>query len=356
MSNQLTDRLHDDFQARGRACRARRREDIETHFWLMISDFGGRSLENPFQHTAQQRLEVKGLFKNFTDASKEGSIERVREEGAILYEFSKLIFEKMPFHDELDLSLQPLEDLEAINDDYLARMIKSVEPITQKRALELIEIWNRNEFFISSADNDLLEMDRAIQAKLLWNVDQVLSNQFLPNMSHLLDFLLTERGEIEFLVNGLPEHAVFVDFVKENKQQLNEGEITSIANSGEKVALRRFLEKIANHYFLDFRTEQKISGKENGHQITTLRKQELEGFYRRQKVSLPKTDKDRKIYMKREVIRKRIAGETLSRQEDAFYKTIGERVILKRRELVPTRVYTKLLENMVAPSMFVITG
>jgi len=154
----------------------------------------------------------------------------------------------------------------------------------------------------------------------------------------------------------LPEHAVFVDFVKANKQQLNEGEITSIANSGEKAALRRFLEKIANHYFLDFRTEPKVSGTENGKHIAILRKKELEGFYRRQKVSLPKTDKDRKIYMKREVIRKRIAGETLSRQEDAFYKTIGERVILKRRELVPTRVYTKLLENMVAPSMFVITG
>ena len=66
MSNQLTDRLHDDFQAQGRACRARRKEDIETHFWLMISDFGGRTLENPFLHTAQQKLEVKALFKTTT--------------------------------------------------------------------------------------------------------------------------------------------------------------------------------------------------------------------------------------------------------------------------------------------------
>ena len=355
MSNQLTDKLHDYFQAQGRACRARRREDIETHFWLMISDFGGRSLENPFQHTAQQRLEVKGLFKNFTDASKEGSIERVREEGAILYEFSRLIIEKMPFDDELNFSLQQLENLDTINDDVLSRMMKSVEPITKARSLELIEVWNRNEFYLSSADHDLIQMDRAIQAKLLWNVDQVLSNQFLPNMSHLLDFLLTERGEIEFLVNGLPEHEAFIDFVRENKQQLNEGEITSIANTGEKVALRRFLEKIATHYFLDFRTEEKISGKENGKLIATLRKQELESFYKRQKVSLPKTDKGRKDFMKREVIRKRTKGEALSRQEEAFYKTIGERVILKRRELVPTGAYALLIENILPSAMIEIT-
>ena len=59
--------------------------------------------------------------------------------------------------------------------------------------------------------------------------------------------------------------------------------------------------------------------------------------------------------MKREVIRKRTKGEALSRQEEAFYKTIGERVILKRRELVPTGAYALLIENILPSAMIEIT-
>ena len=345
-------RIFDDFQRQGRIVQAKRRDDIETHFWTYMDYLGGNLYENPYLCPAAQRNEIKKYLKELRDSRKGEVVDQAKQEGKLLYEFSRLVIEELEpgdFHHRLE----NLETLDGLDEETLLKMRKNVEPINKERAFRLIEIWSNNEFYKSSADSELEDIDTTIHAKLLWNVDQALEGCFSKSMSKLFHFLLNEEDQIELFVNGLPEHEAFFDFVEKHKQSLNQGEITNIATSGVKISLRRFLENFAKQFFLEIERIQKDSGKENGKQIATLRKQELEAYYRRQKVTLPKPDKEKKDFMKREVIRKQAHGERMSRQEEAFYKTIGDRIVLKRDELVPTAIYEKLLETLL-PS-FVIT-
>ena len=346
--------IFEEFQQIGRECRAFRRDDVNTHFWVLMEDHYGADIhDNPFQFDFAEMRNIKNLFKSELEKSKGEAARGIKEETSLVYQFAKVIHDRVPVEGEpFACRLERLETLDGFDQASLLEMQKNVNPINQELAIQIIEIWRGNELVIDKGE-EALRMDEILLSKMLKGVDDVLRGSFLECMSSLLDFLVHPSREIELIYEGPAEYEEFFSWVRANKQELAQGRFSDIGRYGDKASLKTFLERFAKTYFLDVERVPKISGKEDGKQIAVLRKKELLNYYKRQKVDISgKSDNEKKRELRRIVIQKKARGERLAKPEEAFYQTIGDRIILKKKDVAPQAVYQRLLDLVIPGDEF----
>lgn len=338
--------IFEQFQRIGRECRAFRRDDVRTHFWeLMEQEYQAKTFPNPYKFMPVQKDQIKNLFREELKDSKHLAAQKIRQERRLIYQFATLIHEKLDAieGEPFACRLERLETLDGLDEKILLEMQNNAKEINQERALQIIEIWRGNNF-LADDPGEGLRHEEILIAKLLGQIDRIFQDSFLESMTGLIDFLLHPSKEIEIICSEIPEYEGFLHWVGLNKQDLAENH-WDVGHYGEKQAPRIFLEKFAKTFFLRVERKAKVSGKEDGKQIAVLRKKDLLDYYKRKKVVINgRTDEERKRELRQIVIRKKAKGERLSRSEKAFYETIGDRIILRKNEIVPQAVYQRLMD------------
>ena len=202
----------------------------------------------------------------------------------------------------------------------------------QAEAIQFINLWTMPK---NCGIEIACEKSNLATALLLKEVDDAMSGCFLMGMDSLLHHLFHPNPRIEIIVSGIDETTKFHDYVQANRHNLPsifDGEL----NGPEGTALAAFLRRFANWFNYKFEHIEKVSGKENGKIIGTTRRNELLASYKKQNVEgIPKPVAQQKEWAKQRIMNKLCEGQSLTHKEREYFATLGNRVILTRREELP---------------------
>ncbi len=325
-----SDRFYEHFLTLMEKHQERVMSNPERVFEELLERAGVPIVANEYRFTKAEKEKAKRLIKEAEAEYDDEIRDKLKKEDEILVRYAKLIVAQ----DEM--KLEYLEEMDALGIRELMMMREMLKDKNVKALDQITKTWPPNENEIIFEDHDFINLE--LLAKMLIRLDETAKGGFIEGMETMLDVLFTEKGEIEFFTSGTDEADEFDDYICRHHDEIKQyalGGLKSPRKSKNAIHLVKEIARIAN---LEIEEIKKDGGTINGKQIAPMKSKELGDHLRSKNIKISRTPKDEKRDCYVHVMLKKREGKTLNKIEESFYRTIGDRVILKRKELVNIRL------------------
>ncbi len=329
--------LWTEFLKIGGAVMADRMDAPRQHFWDEIEDRGGNFVASPYPLEPQLLDNVQSILNNEMVRVEDANAENLKKSADLLSQVCEIIFEEM----ELDptykeIKLRQVKSLQSLTKEEILALNKSV--ISDDDAVNLARAWRGNEYEKAALQHQLPLMDVSLIAQLLQEVDLSLQGSFPSNIRSLLELTLDKRYKTEIVWNGIDNTDAWVDFIEGHKDQILSTGYKHLVMRGIGPSLRNFIKMFAELFCFDFEEREKKTG------IAQAQK-DLEASYAKRGITVRGSKvMEKRTWLKHQMLIKVNKDEPLTHIENQFYETIGDRVILRRRDIVPMRLYSILTD------------
>ena len=325
-----SDRFYEHFLTMMDKHQERIRNNPERVFEELLERMNVPIVANEYKFTIAEKEKAKRLIKE-AEAEYDDEIKaRLKKEDEILVEYAKLIVAQN------EMKLEYLESIDALQIRELKMMKEMLKDQNVKSLDQFVQTWPLNENEIIYEDHEFINLE--LLAKMLIRLDESAKGGFIEGMETTLDLLFTEKGEIEFFTSGTDESYEFDDYICRHHDEIKTyayGGLKTPRKAKNVIHLVKEIARIAN---LEVEEISKFGGRINGKQIAPLKRKELAEHLRSKNIKISRTPKDERRACYIHVMLKKKEGKALNEIEESFYRTIGDRVILKRKELVNIRL------------------
>jgi len=311
------------------------RENPAAAFECLLEEREAPRVDFHYPITHLDRYQAGACFTEHTQAGRQVALNKLRQKEGLLKEFAQAFSEDHHHSTRNWQNLKLLDGLEEFTDEEIKKAHQYLKKGDGELAKRMLDLWLMDKEERSRTAKEERAAFQILQGDLLDKTARLWSIHF-DTLHAFLRYSQQEREEegFEFHIEGTEESKDFNTWVRQNSRNLDVGalmELRGWQESPHKIAMRAF-----DILGWDAEVLEKKGGRIDGKNIASVILKDLYKEYRKTNQIQPiKKSGAAKIAMLALIYEKKKEGIALTKLEEDFFATIGRRLRVKPRRLVP---------------------